>query len=83
MPTALETFSLVLVFLAALEETDPDALAELFIQMNDHLIEIFVIVPLVVVGTPRGMSKRLREENISLAPFSYDYWNIANWNTVE
>lgn len=71
------------LYLAALEETDPEALADLFIQMNDHLIENFVIVPLVVVGTPRGMSKRLREENISLAPFSYDYWNIANWNTVE
>ena len=71
------------LYLAALEETNPEALADLFIQMNDHLIQNFVIVPLVVVGTPRGMSKRLREENISLAPFSYDYWNIANWNTVE
>ncbi len=67
---------------SALQETDADALAELFIQMNDHLVLNHVLVPLILVGTPRGMSKRLREENISLAPFSYDYWNIANWNTV-
>lgn len=68
---------------AALQETDADALADLFIQMNDHLINEHVIVPLILVGTPRGMSNKLREENISLAAFSFDYWNIANWNFAE
>ena len=67
----------------ALQETNADALADLFIQMNDHLINEHVLVPLILVGTPRGMNKQLREENISLAAFSYDYWNIANWNYVD
>jgi len=64
-------------------ETDPDAFADLFIQMNDMVINNHVIIPLVVVGSPRGVSKRLREENLALAPFSYDYWNIANWNFAD
>lgn len=68
---------------AARKETDPQGLIDLFIAMNDHVILNHVIVTLIVVGTPRGMSRRLRHENIALAPFSYDYWNIANWNFVD
>jgi hypothetical protein len=64
-------------------EPDPEKLADLFIEMNDHVINNFVILPLVVVGSPRGASKRLRAENIELAAYSYDYWNIANWNLAE
>ncbi|HEV2073249.1 MAG TPA: peptide ABC transporter substrate-binding protein [Thermomicrobiales bacterium] len=71
------------VFEQAQTETDPDAFADLFIQMNDLVINNHVIVPLVVVGSARGVSKALRVENIALAPFSYDYWNIANWNLAE
>lgn len=68
---------------AAAVEPDPEKLADLFIEMNDHVILNHVILPLVVVGSPRGASKRLRHENIHLAPFSYDYWNIANWNLAD
>jgi peptide/nickel transport system substrate-binding protein len=66
-------------------QTEPDAqvLADLFIQMNDILINEHVIIPLVVVGSARGASKRLRQENLALAAFSYDYWNIANWNLAD
>jgi peptide/nickel transport system substrate-binding protein len=64
-------------------EPDPEVLADLYIGMNDILINEHVVVPLVVVGSPRGASKRLRHENIALAPFSYDYWNIANWNLAD
>jgi len=67
----------------AQSETDPDALADLFIQMNDMLINEHVVVPLVVRGAPRGVSRRLREENLALAPFGRDYWNIANWNLAD
>ena len=28
-------------------------------------------------------SKRLRQENLAMAAFSYDYWNIANWNLAD
>lgn len=68
---------------AARVETDPEKLADLFIEMNDHVINNDVILPLVVVGSPRGASKRLRAENIELAAYSYDYWNIANWNLAD
>jgi peptide/nickel transport system substrate-binding protein len=67
----------------ALTEPDPEVLADLFIKMNDLVINNHVIVPLVVVGSPRGASRALRQENLALAPFSYDYWNIANWNFEE
>lgn len=65
---------------AAQTETDPEALADLFILMNDLIVNDINVVPLVVTGPARGISKRLRKENIALAPFSHDYWNIANWN---
>ena len=68
---------------AAQTEIDAEKLAGLFIQMNDLVITNHVTVPLVIVGSPRGVSKRLRADNIALAPFSYDYWNIANWNLAE
>ena len=71
------------VWEAARIEPDPEKLADLFIEMNDIVINNNVILPLVVVGSPRGASKRLRAENIELAAYSYDYWNIANWNLAE
>ena len=67
----------------ALTESDPDVFADLFVQMNDLVIMNYATVPLVVVGTPRGVSRRLRLDNIALSPFSYDYWNIANWNLAD
>jgi len=64
-------------------ETDPEKLVELFITMNDILMNDYAVVPLVLRGTPGARSMRLREENIAPAPFSYDYWNIANWNLAD
>jgi peptide/nickel transport system substrate-binding protein len=71
------------LFESAQVEPDPDKLIDIFIGMNDIVILEHVIIPLILVGTPRGMSRQLRYENIQLAPFSYDYWNIANWNFAE
>jgi peptide/nickel transport system substrate-binding protein len=68
---------------AARVAIDPQGLADRFIEMNDLLIHNNVVVPLVITGEPRGVSLRLRHENIALAPFSGDYWNIANWNLAE
>jgi peptide/nickel transport system substrate-binding protein len=62
-------------------ETDPEAAAELFIQMNDILINDVVIVPLVNRSAGKyGVSNTLRNENIGVSSFQVDYWNIANWN---
>lgn len=71
------------VFDATRVETDPEVLADNFIAMNDIVILDDVIAALVVVGSPRGASKRLRQENLEMAAYSYDYWNIANWNLAE
>ncbi len=61
-------------------ETDPETLANLFIQMNDILIADHASIPLVRVGSKVGVINTLNEENLALGPFSYHYWNIANWN---
>jgi peptide/nickel transport system substrate-binding protein len=68
---------------AARVEPDPEKLADLFIQMNDILITNYVTLPLVVVGGRTGIGNRLNRENLALGPFSYNYWNIANWNLAE
>lgn len=69
------------VFDDALLEADPQKAAELFIRLNDILIEDAALVPMVRVGGKTGISKRLRQENIGLTTFEFTYWNIANWNT--
>jgi len=63
-------------------ETDAQKLADLFIQMNDLIINNNVIISLVRVGMQQGASKRLNHENIAPAAFSYDLWNVANWRTA-
>lgn len=70
-------------FDAAKTETDPDALVDLFIQMNDLVVNDVVLVPLVIPGGGSVAANRLRVENLVASPFAGVYWNIANWNTVE
>jgi peptide/nickel transport system substrate-binding protein len=65
---------------ASQTEADPTKSAELFIQMNDLLYKDNAVLPLVLVGKKSGASKKLREANLSISPYEYDYWNIANWN---
>ncbi len=65
----------------AAQETDPQRAAELFIQMNDILIEDVVVIPLVQRASEKyGLAKTLNKENIAGGPFESLYWNIANWN---
>jgi len=71
------------VFDEARGEADVARSAELFVKMNDILIEDSALVPLVSVGSKTGLSKRLREENIGLTTFEFSYWNIANWNLAD
>lgn len=65
---------------AARAETDEVRLAELFIEMNDILINDHAVIPLVIRGSNAAIGHRINAENVAPAPFSYDYWNIANWN---
>jgi peptide/nickel transport system substrate-binding protein len=65
----------------AAKETDPARAAELFIAMNDMLIDDVVVIPIVQRATEKyGLARSLTKENIAGGPFDSLYWNIANWN---
>jgi len=62
-------------------ETDIEKAAQLFIQLNDIVINEVAVVPLVNRAADKyAISNTLRDENVALSSFEYDYWNIANWN---
>ena len=65
---------------AAMVETDAERLTELFVEMNDLVMLDHAVLPIVLTNNPRVMDRRLNKNNIARAAFSYDYWNIANWN---
>lgn len=64
-------------------ELDPDRLADLFIQMNDLIIQHHVLVPLVFVSTASIASTKLLMDNLIVASFAGTYANIANWRWAE
>jgi len=67
----------------AAQTTDPQRAAELFIQMNDMLIDDVVVIPIVQRASEKyGLAKTLNKDNIAGGPFESLYWNIANWNRV-
>jgi len=62
-------------------ETDLEKAAEMFIRLNDILIEEVVVVPIVNrAAAVSGVSTTLQEANLGTSDWEYDYWNIANWN---
>jgi peptide/nickel transport system substrate-binding protein len=64
--------------------TDLESAADLLIQMNDIIIRENACIPLVHRAADKyAISNRLSNENVALGPFEYNYWNIANWVTVE
>jgi peptide/nickel transport system substrate-binding protein len=67
----------------ASQEADPEASAELFIQMNDILFNDYAVLPLVRFGSKAGVSKRLNRDNLALSGYEFVYWNVANWNLAE
>lgn len=64
-------------------ETDPDALIDKFIAMNDLVMNNYVLVPVVVAGGGSIAAHSLRMETLVAGAFSGAYANIANWNTVD
>jgi peptide/nickel transport system substrate-binding protein len=62
-------------------ETDIAKAAELFIKMNDLVINEVAVVPLVNRAADKyGIATTLRDENVAVSDFEVNYWNIANWN---
>ncbi|MCC7022159.1 MAG: peptide ABC transporter substrate-binding protein [Thermomicrobiales bacterium] len=65
-------------------ETDIEKAAEMFIKLNDILIDDVAVVPLVNRAADKyAIATTLRDENVAVSSFEYDYWNIANWNRTE
>jgi peptide/nickel transport system substrate-binding protein len=61
----------------AVTELDPEKRQELFIQMNDILIEEVVMIPLVHLGQVSGVSPTL--EGLDPTPWDANVWNIKDW----
>ncbi|MEW5957864.1 MAG: peptide ABC transporter substrate-binding protein [Chloroflexota bacterium] len=62
-------------------ELDPDRREQLFIQMNDMLIEDVVAIPLAHRARTNGMSNTL--EGVELTPWDATLWNIKDWRRKE
>jgi peptide/nickel transport system substrate-binding protein len=60
------------------KETDPAARKALYVQLNDHLVNDVVVIPLINRTTPEGIAKGL----VGPRPGSFDtnFWNIAEWH---
>jgi peptide/nickel transport system substrate-binding protein len=58
-------------------ELDPEVRQDLFIQMNDMLIEEAAVIPLVHRADAVGVGNRLT--GINLTPWDLGTWNIAEW----
>lgn len=58
-------------------ELDPTVRQDLFIQMNDLLINEAAVLPIVHRADAAGVSNRLT--GISLTPWDLSTWNIATW----
>ncbi|MGH2531001.1 MAG: peptide ABC transporter substrate-binding protein [Thermomicrobiales bacterium] len=68
---------------AAAVETDPERVADLYIQMNDIVINDVVIIPLVQRAAEKyGIANALRQENVAASAWEALYWNIGNWTAV-
>jgi len=61
-------------------ELDPEKRRQLFIQMNDMLIEDVVMIPIIYLYHGIGVSTSI--ENIDPTPWDASAWNIQNWRRV-
>ncbi|MGH2548858.1 MAG: peptide ABC transporter substrate-binding protein [Thermomicrobiales bacterium] len=71
------------MWLEAQGSTDPERVAELFIGMNDLLVNDAALVSLVQRSAGNAaLSNRVDAANLAKSPFEGDFWNIMNWRTV-
>jgi len=63
--------------------TEQEEAIKLFTELNDHVINEVVEIPLVQLVADRYVvSNKIREENIAVTAFGDTFWNIANWNKL-
>ncbi|OKH17366.1 peptide ABC transporter substrate-binding protein [[Limnothrix rosea] IAM M-220] len=59
------------------KELDPEKRQAAIIEMNDLLVNNFVVIPLVHRAETAGVSNNL--SGVSLTPWDMNTWNIAQW----
>ena len=63
---------------------DVEQATQMIIQMNDILVNEVVMIPEVNRAADKyAISNRLNNENVGLSALEGNFWNIANWVTVE
>ena len=62
---------------SALTELDPAKQAQLFVTMNDLVVNNYVGINEVARNGVSGAAKNL--QNLNLSPWSSDLWNLAHW----
>jgi len=65
------------LFQQSTTELDPAKRQQLFIQMNDMLVEDVVLIPLVHLAQVSGTNENI--EGIDLTPWDAEVWNIKDW----
>jgi peptide/nickel transport system substrate-binding protein len=65
------------LFNQAAAELDPDKRTELFVKMNELLIQDVAVIPLVNTTQPMGISVDLKGYDAS--PWDLEVWKIADW----
>ncbi len=72
-------------FESLLGATSLEEAFDLLVQLNDLVINDRAVIPEVNRSADTyAIANRLRQENVALGVgFEYNYWNIANWNTVD
>jgi peptide/nickel transport system substrate-binding protein len=66
---------------ASTRELDPETRRQIFIQMNDMLIQEVVVIPLVTTAQVAGASKTL--VGVDPTPWDSEMWNIKDWRRDE
>jgi peptide/nickel transport system substrate-binding protein len=68
-------------FEAAAAETDAEKAAQLYIKMNDIVINEVAAIPLVQRSADKyAISNKLNNNNVATSFFEVLYWNVVNWN---
>ena len=64
--------------------TDASRAVEIFIAMNDLIVNDFVVVPLVArPASIHAFANRMATDNIGISNWEPLYWNIANWRKAD
>lgn len=63
------------------KEMDPEKRTQLFIQMNDLIVEEVAVIPLVHRVRINGVDETLR--GMDFTPWDAEVWNIKDWRRVE